>query len=148
MPSLTPVCGHKASLSQSRAGRAHGEALPLLVCDLASIRYELECSLEWLAVDDNRELTAKVWLLMLDTYACTHDAPSGGRAGRTRQRSDVVGRRDVRFPMICSPFRVTLFYLGVLTPFLSISMAFSNLFRRVSCFLASVIQRQYSLRWV
>jgi hypothetical protein len=33
------------------------------VCDLAFIRYELECSLEWLAVDDNRELTAKVWLL-------------------------------------------------------------------------------------
>jgi hypothetical protein len=39
-------------------------------------------------------------------------------------------------------------YPGVLTPFLSISMAFSNLFDRVSCFLGSVIQRQYSLRRV
>ncbi len=46
------------------------------------------------------------------------------------------------------PIRVSLFYPGVLTPFLSISMAFSNLFSRVSSFLASVIQRQYSLRWV
>src|SRR6266851_60138 len=43
---------------------------------------------------------------------------------------------------------VSLFYLGVLTPFLSISMAFPNLFNRVSSFLASVIQQQYSLRWV
>jgi hypothetical protein len=44
--------------------------------------------------------------------------------------------------------RVILFYPGVLTPFLSISMAFPNLFNRVSSFLASVIQRQYCLRWV
>jgi hypothetical protein len=47
-----------------------------------------------------------------------------------------------------SPIRVTLLYPGVLTPFLSISMAFPNLFNRVSSFLASPIQRQYSLRWV
>jgi hypothetical protein len=39
-------------------------------------------------------------------------------------------------------------YPGVRTPFLSISMALPNLFNRVSSFLASVIQRQYSLRWV
>jgi hypothetical protein len=44
--------------------------------------------------------------------------------------------------------RVTLFYLGALIPFLSISMAFANRFNRVSSFLASVIQRRYSLRWV
>ena len=50
----------------------------------------------------------------------------------------------VSVPQICSQIRVTLFYPGVLTPFLSISMAFSNLFSRVSSFLASVIQRQYS----
>ncbi len=31
---------------------------------------------------------------------------------------------------------VSLFYLGVLTPFSNISMASSNLFNRVSCFLA------------
>src|ERR1700686_1987171 len=49
---------------------------------------------------------------------------------------------------IRSPILVNLFYPGVLTPFLSISMAFSNLFNRVSSFLASVIQRQYSLRCV
>jgi hypothetical protein len=49
---------------------------------------------------------------------------------------------------IYSAIRVTLFYLGVLIPFLSISMAFSNRFNCVSSFLASVIQRQYSLRWV
>src|SRR6267143_468210 len=54
----------------------------------------------------------------------------------------------VRFPIICSQIRVTLCQPGVLTPCLSISMAFSNLFNRVSSFLASVIQRQYSLRWV
>src|SRR5271165_4108276 len=41
-----------------------------------------------------------------------------------------------------------LLYPGVLTPFLSISMALPNLFNRVASFLASVIQRQYSLRWV
>jgi hypothetical protein len=40
------------------------------------------------------------------------------------------------------PIRVSLFYPGVLTPFLSISMAFSNLFNRVSSFLASVILAQ------
>jgi hypothetical protein len=49
---------------------------------------------------------------------------------------------------IHGPIRVTLFHPGVLTPFFSISMAFSNLFNRVSSFLASAIQRQYSLRWV
>jgi hypothetical protein len=49
---------------------------------------------------------------------------------------------------IHSAIRVTLFYPGVLIPFLSISMAFPNRFNRVSSFLASVIQRQYSLRWV
>ncbi len=36
-------------------------------------------------------------------------------------------------------------YLGVLDPFSSISMAFPDLFNRVSS-LAPVIQRQYSLR--
>jgi len=59
-----------------------------------------------------------------------------------------VGFGGVRFPIICSQIRVTLCQPGVLTPCLSISMAFSNLFNRVSSFLASVIQRQYSLRWV
>jgi hypothetical protein len=46
------------------------------------------------------------------------------------------------------PIPVTFFYPGVLTPLLSISMAFSSLLNRVSSCLASVIQRQYSLRWV
>jgi hypothetical protein len=46
------------------------------------------------------------------------------------------------------PNRVSSFYPGVLIPFLSISMAFPNRFNRVSSFLASAIQRQYSLRWV
>src|SRR5258708_20997641 len=39
-------------------------------------------------------------------------------------------------------------YPGVLIPFFSISTAFSNRFNRVSSFLASVIQQQYSLRCV
>jgi hypothetical protein len=47
-----------------------------------------------------------------------------------------------------SPNRMPVFYPGVLTPFFSISMAFSILLNRVSSFLASVTQRQYSLRWV
>jgi hypothetical protein len=47
-----------------------------------------------------------------------------------------------------SPTRMTVFYPGVLTPFFSISTAFSSLLNRVSSFLASVTQRQYSLRWV
>jgi len=37
---------------------------------------------------------------------------------------------------------------GLFTPCLSISMAFPRRFNRVSSFLASAIQRQYSLRWV
>jgi len=49
---------------------------------------------------------------------------------------------------IYSAIRMTLFYPGVLIPLLSISMAFRNRFNRVSSFLVSVIQRQYSLRWV
>ncbi len=47
-----------------------------------------------------------------------------------------------------SPIRVTRYYAGVLIPFLSISIAFPSRFNRVSSFLASVIQRQYSLRCV
>ena len=62
------------------------------------------------------------------------------------------GRRRTRAPastpIIHSPIGLNLLYPGVLTPFFSISMALSNLFNRVSCFLASVIQRQYSLRCV
>jgi hypothetical protein len=57
-------------------------------------------------------------------------------------------RRESGPPAAHRAARVNLFYPGVLTPCLSISMAFSNLFNRVSCFLASVIQRQYSLRCV
>jgi hypothetical protein len=44
------------------------------------------------------------------------------------------------------PIRVSSFYPGVLAPFLSISMAFPNLFSRVFSFFASVIQRR--VRWV
>ena len=58
------------------------------------------------------------------------------------------GRVRVPTAIIHTLIRVNLFYPGVLTPSLSISTAFSNLFNRVSCFLASVIQRQYSLRCV
>jgi hypothetical protein len=63
-------------------------------------------------------------------------------------RLNPVKPREAPTVNMQSPIRVTLLYPGVLTPFLSISMAFSNLFNRVSSFLASVIQRQYSLRWV
>jgi hypothetical protein len=49
-----------------------------------SIRKELESPLESLAVDDERDLIAKARLLGLYTHACTLDAPSGGRAERTR----------------------------------------------------------------
>jgi len=56
--------------------------------------------------------------------------------------------RLARHPGQIAGIGVILYYQGALTPFLSISMAFPNLFNRVSSFLASVIQRQYSLRWV
>jgi hypothetical protein len=52
--SPTPVRGHQSVSIPEQRG--HGEASPLRVCDLACIRNELECSLEWLAVDDEREL--------------------------------------------------------------------------------------------
>jgi hypothetical protein len=91
--SFTPVLGDKSV--SIPAQRGHGEASPLRVCDLASIRNELECSLEWLAVDDERELIARVWFLVLDTHACTQDAPSGGRAERTRLPVQIVLAREV-----------------------------------------------------
>jgi hypothetical protein len=53
----------------------------------------------------------------------------------------VIRAKSQEFARLCS-------YPGVRTPCLSISTAFPNLFNRVSSFLASVIQRQYSLRWV
>ena len=56
--------------------------------------------------------------------------------------------RGGRTANVHSSMRVTLLYPGLLTPCLSISMAFSSLFDRVSFFLASIIQRQYCLRWV
>jgi hypothetical protein len=59
-----------------------------------------------------------VSLLVLDTHGCTQDVP-GGRAERTRLRRFrtyspeksccCVGRGGVRFPIICSQIRVTLF---------------------------------------
>jgi hypothetical protein len=66
------------------------------------------------------------------------------------KRFNTSGRLKVADPTanIHSAIRMTLFYPGVLIPFLSISMAFPNRFNRVSSFLVSVIQRQYSLRWV
>ena len=85
--SLAPIRGHQSV--SIPAQRGHCEASPLRVCDLASIRNELECSLEWLAVDGERELIAKVWLLVLDTHAC------GGRAERTRLPIQNVLAREV-----------------------------------------------------
>jgi hypothetical protein len=63
-----------------------------------------------------------------------------------RRHLSLQKSREAPTASIPSPIRVTLLYPGVLTPFLSISIAFSNLFNLVSSFLASVIQRQYSLR--
>jgi hypothetical protein len=62
------VAGEHQSISIP-ARRGDGEASPLRACDLASISNRLECSLERLAVDDERGLIAKVWLLVLDTHA-------------------------------------------------------------------------------
>jgi hypothetical protein len=91
--SLTPVRGHQSVAIPEQRG--HGEASPLRVGDLASIRNELECSLEWLAVDDECKLTAKVWLLVVDTHACIQDATSGSRAERTRLPIQNVLAREV-----------------------------------------------------
>jgi hypothetical protein len=104
--SLTPVRGHQSVSIPEQRG--HGEGSPLRVCNLASMRNELECSMERLAVDDERELTAKVWLLVVDTHACTQDAPSGGRAERTRLPIQNALAKEgvllcgVRFSTICS----------------------------------------------
>src|SRR5215510_12351347 len=67
-----------------------------------------------------------------------------GKASPTisRQRTNAA-RRNGLFPKLMG-----FSYPGVLIPFLSISTAFSSRLNRVSSFLASVIQRQYSLRWV
>jgi hypothetical protein len=91
--SLTPVRGHQSVSIPEQRGHREASAHP--VCDLASIRNELACSLEWLAVDDERELTAEVWLVVADTHACTHDALSGGRAERTRRPIQNVLAREV-----------------------------------------------------
>ena len=48
-----------------------------------------------IAVDDESELIAKVWLLVLDMHACTQDAPSGGRAEPTRLPVQNVLAREV-----------------------------------------------------
>ena len=70
-------------------------------------------------------------------------ASSGPSLGSKRERSyQEESNGDGRRIRASSP------YLGVLSPFSSLSMAFPNLFNRVSSFLTSVIQRQYSLRWV
>jgi hypothetical protein len=69
------------------------------------------------------------------TYSCyVRAAQSGPKPKRSQLQTFIV--------------QVVVLYPGVFAPFLSISMTFSNLFNRVSCFFTSVIQRQYSLRWV
>ena len=106
--SLTPIRGHQSV--SIPAQRGHGGASPLRVRDRASIRNELECSREWLAGENERELIAKVWLVVLDTQACTLDASSGSRAERTRLPiQNVLARevmllccsRGVRFSIVC-----------------------------------------------
>lgn len=72
------------------------------------------------------------------TWGCAYPEASRKRgASASGIRCDLFGQRDAFFLVLAS---------GVGIPFLSISVAFAIRVSRVSSLLASLIQRQYSLR--